>query len=108
MGYGNPCIRRAPLAAALPLLGLALSPLSILKAESVYEPSTRIAMSVTPDGSYSIQSEDPVWRCAGKLPTAAGALRIVDGVDGIGSYHEISFTFGTAREGSIRTYAARP
>ena len=108
MGYGNPCIRRAPLASALPLLALALSPISTLNAETVHEPSTGIAMSVTSDGRYSIESADPVWSFTGTLPTPAGALEIADGIDGIGNYHEISFTFGTAREGSIRTYSSRP
>jgi len=98
-------VLRASRALAVALLLLAIVP--ILSAETVHEPSTGITITVEQDGHYSIQTTDPVWSFSGTLPTPASALKIADGHDGIGDYHEISFTFGTAREGSIRTYPKR-
>src|SRR5258708_4824120 len=96
---------RARRALAMGLLFLAASPL--LKAETVHKPATGIIIIVEQDGHYSIHTPDPNWTFSGTLPTRASSLKIGDGHDGIGDYHEISFTFGTAREGSIRTYPNR-
>jgi hypothetical protein len=98
-------VRRVSHALAAVLFLLAFSP---LRAETFHEPSTGITISVEQDGTYAIQSADPVWSFRGTLPTAASSVKVADGHDGIGVYHEISFAFGTAREGSIRTYAGRP
>ncbi len=92
---------------AVSLLVAAIWPTYPLNAETVHEPSTGITVTVEQNGHYSIQSSDPVWSFSGTLPAPASALKIADGHDGIGDFHEISFTFGTAREGSIRTYPGR-
>jgi hypothetical protein len=77
-----------------------------LRAETIYEQSTGITVIVEENGHYSIQSADPIWVFTGTLPASASALKTLSGHDGIGDYHEITFTFGT-REGSIRTYPNR-
>ncbi|HXH40202.1 MAG TPA: hypothetical protein VNN08_16350 [Thermoanaerobaculia bacterium] len=100
-------VQRVPRALAVSLLLLAVALVPSLNAETVHEPTTGITVTVEPNGHYSIQTADPVWSFSGSLPTPASALKIADGHDGIGDYHEISFTFGTAREGSIRTYVNR-
>ncbi|MEA2237602.1 MAG: hypothetical protein QOC81_2326 [Thermoanaerobaculia bacterium] len=97
------CALRA-LGAILFLLGI---PVSVLNAETVHEPAVGITMTVEQDGHYSIQTADPSWNFSGTLPTPASDLKTADGHDGIGDYHEISFTFGNGREGSIRTYPGR-
>jgi hypothetical protein len=89
------------------LLLVAISVALPLKAETVHQSSTGITMTVEEDGRYSIRTADPNWVFSGTLPTRAGALKTTEGHDGIGAYHEISFTFGTSREGSIRTYPGR-
>lgn len=103
----NTFVQRAPRALAVPMLLLAIWPASSLSAETVHEAAVGITMTVEQDGHYSIQTADPNWTFSGILPTAASALTISDGHDGIGDYHQISFTFGSAREGSIRTYPGR-
>jgi hypothetical protein len=89
------------------LLPFVISPVSLLQAETVHEPAIGITMTVEQNGHYAIRTADPNWIFSGTLPTAASALKIADGHDGIGDYHEISFSFGNAREGSIRTYPER-
>jgi len=76
-------------------------------AETIHEPSTGITITVEENGHYAITSADPNWVFTGTLPTNASALKSADGHDGIGDYHEIAFTFGTSREGSIRVYPGR-
>ncbi|HEX9459253.1 MAG TPA: hypothetical protein VGA84_08925 [Thermoanaerobaculia bacterium] len=98
---------RAPRAFAMVVLFLAVSPLSLLNAETVHEPATGITVIVEQDGHYTISTADPSWTFSGSLPTRASDLKTSGGHDGIGDFHEISFTFGNAREGSIRTYPAR-
>src|SRR5258706_12744774 len=100
-------VLRARRVLALPLLLLAAAPLSFLNAETVHESSVGITMTVEQNGHYSIQSADPNWSFTGTLPTPASDLKVSDGHDGIGDFHEISFTFGSARTGSIRTYPQR-
>jgi len=107
VAYVKPYVQRAPLVLAVPLLLLAISLVPSLNAETIHESSTGITITVEQDGHYSIQTADPAWTFSGSLPTPASALKIADGHDGIGDFHEISFTFGTAREGSIRTYPKR-
>ncbi|HSY48567.1 MAG TPA: hypothetical protein VLC46_07145 [Thermoanaerobaculia bacterium] len=103
----KPSVLRVLRALALLLLLLAVSLGPSLYAETVHEPSTGITITVDENGHYSILTTDPIWSFTGTLPTPASALRVADGHDGIGDYHEIAFTFGTAREGSIRTYPGR-
>jgi hypothetical protein len=102
MGFLRSSIRCAPLALATLLLVS-----STLDAETVHEASVGITMTVDQDGRYSIQTADPNWSFTGKLPAPASKLAASEGHDGIGDYHEISFTFGEGREGSIRTYEGR-
>ncbi|HEV7425761.1 MAG TPA: hypothetical protein VGQ46_05300 [Thermoanaerobaculia bacterium] len=90
------------LAATLLLLAIAAP----LRAETIHEQSTGITVTVEENGHYSIRTADPNWVFTGKLPAAPSALKTADGHDGIGDYHEITFTFGT-RDGSIRTYENR-
>jgi hypothetical protein len=97
-------VRRACVVALLPL---AIAPVLPLNAETIHEPAIGVTATVEQDGHYSIRTADPNWTFSGKLPTPASDLTTSEGRDGIGSYHEISFTFGNAREGSIRTYATR-
>jgi len=97
-------VHRAQFALAL-LLTLLATATSSVSAETIHEQATGITITVEQNGHYAIQTTDPVWSFRGQLPTPASALKTADGHDGIGDYHEISFTFGTAREGSIRTYA---
>jgi hypothetical protein len=103
----NLSAQRVLRALAVPLLLLVLAPISTLRAETVREAAVGITMTVEQDGHYSIQTDDPSWTFSGTLTTPASAMKISEGHDGIGDYHEISFTFGSAREGSIRTYPGR-
>jgi hypothetical protein len=98
-------VLRARRALAWLLLTLAVAP--FLTAETVHEASVGITVTVEQNGHYAIQSTDPNWTFSGTLPTPATNLKVSDGHDGIGDYHEISFAFGHARTGSIRTYANR-
>jgi hypothetical protein len=84
---------------ALAVLSLAVSPLSLLHAETVHEPTSGITVIVEQDGHYTIRTEDPSWTFSGSLPTRASDLKTSSGHDGLGDFHEISFTFGNAREG---------
>src|SRR6476659_4656997 len=79
-------------ALAATLLLLAIVP---LHAETIHEVSTGITVIVEQNGHYSIQTSDPLWVFAGKLPSSPSSLKTVAGHDGIGDYHEITFTFGT-------------
>jgi hypothetical protein len=97
-------VQRAYIALAMLLAFIVAAPLS---AETIHEQATGITITVEQNGHYAIETTDPLWVFRGQLPTPASALKIADGHDGIGDYHEISFTFGTAREGSIRTYPKR-
>lgn len=90
-------------ALAATLLLLAIVP---LHGETIHEVSTGITVIVEQNGHYSIQTSDPLWVFSGRLPSVPSSLKTVAGHDGIGDYHEITFTFGT-REGSIRTYQNR-
>ena len=102
-----PSVPRAPRALAMAVLFLAVSPLSLLQAETVHEQAAGITVIVEPNGNYTISTADPSWTFSGSLPTRASDLKTSAGHDGIGDFHEISFTFGNAREGSIRSYPAR-
>ena len=95
------------LAALATLIIVLVTPFPALHAETVHEAIVGLTMTVEPDGHYTIQSADPNWTFNGTLPTPASGLKTSEGHDGIGDYHEISFTFGNAREGSIRTYSGR-
>jgi hypothetical protein len=99
-------VQRALRATAVLLL-FAIAPVSLLTAATVHETAVGITMTVEQDGSYSIRTADPNWNFSGKLPTPASDLKVTDGHDGIGDYHEISFTFSNGREGAIRTYPGR-
>ncbi len=100
-------VLQAPRVLAVALLFLAVSPLSLLYAETVHEPFAGITVIVEQDGHYSIRTDDPSWTFTGSLPTRASDLKTSVGHDGIGDFREISFTFGNAREGAIRTYPSR-
>jgi hypothetical protein len=97
-------VQRAFIAFAI---GLSFVAATSANAETIHEQATGITITVEQNGHYAIETTDPLWSFRGQLPTPASALKIADGHDGIGDYHEISFTFGTAREGSIRTYPKR-
>jgi hypothetical protein len=78
-----------------------------LRAETIHEANTGVTITVEENGRYSISTSDPLWVFSGALPTPATGLKTTGGHDGIGDYDEIAFKFGTARDGSIRTYPAR-
>ncbi|HXH94037.1 MAG TPA: hypothetical protein VNN25_20850 [Thermoanaerobaculia bacterium] len=100
----NRSVQRTLCALAVPVALLAATHLS---AETIHESAVGITITVERDGHYSVRADDPNWVFSGMLPTPASDLKVANGHDGIGDYHEISFTFGNAREGSIRTYPRR-
>jgi hypothetical protein len=91
-------------ALAVPVVLLAAAP---LRADTIHESAVGITITVEHDGHYAVRASDPNWVFSGFLPTPASDLKIAKGHDGIGDYHEISFTFGADREGSIRSYPAK-
>jgi len=101
-----PSVPRTRRAFAMAVLFLAVCPLSLLQTETVHEAAAGFTVIVEQDGCYTIRAADPSWTFSRSLPTRASDLKTTPG-DGIGDFHEISFTFSNAREGSIRTYPAR-
>ena len=73
-------------------------------------PPTGITLTVSIDGSYSIENQDPAWTFAGNVGVPLSGLIGSTGWDGIGWYRKISFTYaanGNPRSGSLRTYPGR-
>jgi hypothetical protein len=100
----NRFVQRALCLLALASLFIATAPVC---AETIHESAVGITITVEHDGRYSVRAADPNFIFSGALPTPASDIKIANGRDGIGDYHEIAFTFGTNREGSIRSYPAK-
>lgn len=75
---------------------------------TISEPTTGITITMNPSGVYSITSQHPAWTFGGNLGHAPTHIAINNGIDRIGRYQEIAFRYESAREGSMRTYAAKP
>jgi hypothetical protein len=62
-------------------------------------------------GAYQVTCRDPNWEFAGKLPSASAPATQAEGVDAIGAYRQVNFSWhdgGLPMTGSIRAYQDRP
>jgi len=70
-----------------------------------------LALTVTPNGSFSITSTSPAWTFAGSVGAPIGQISENTGSDSIGFYRKTSFAYtlnGIPASSSIRVYAMRP
>lgn len=67
--------------------------------------------SVSNNGTWTVAVPGPQWQFAGTVGTAALAPHIVDGVDSLGAYEEVAFSYAISaapRTAAIRVYRDRP
>ncbi len=85
-----------------------IAPAAVSRAETVS--STGLTLTVSPTGSYAVNSEDPPFRFAGDIGTPLTNLVTSAGMDNLGSYREIAFhyTSNGLRAASVRIYAEKP
>ena len=65
----------------------------------------------SPHGTYSVRERNPAWTFTGSIGQPLSSLKTAHGNDGLGHYHEISFSWsdGTVpMDGSIRLYDKNP
>lgn len=100
---------------ALLLLGIGLGSKAFVHASTppfVAISSPYLSITVNPQGTYSITSQSPAWTFSGKVKHLLNDIKANTGIDGIGSYQEIDFTYvdsnSASRGGGIRVYNAKP
>jgi hypothetical protein len=66
--------------------------------------------SIDATGKYSIVFQKPAWTFGGSLGVAPSQVTNATGTDGVGAYHEVTFTYSdtSAKTGAIRTYDMTP
>lgn len=70
-----------------------------------------ITMSVTPDGSFFITTQNPTWTFGGTIGVPLNDIVSSIGEDGVGTYEKLSFQYtlnGVSTVSSVRTYRTRP
>ncbi len=79
------------------------------EALTIAEPGTGITVHVDTDGAYTVTTRQPAWTFGGHVGSALSSLILSGGIDTLGRFQEISFTYRgrVARASSIRVYAAR-
>ena len=89
---------------------LLIAPAAVSRAETVSVFSTGLTLTVSPTGSYAVNSEDPPFRFAGDTGTPLTDLVTGAGMDNLGSYREIAFHYRSngLRTASVRIYAEKP
>ncbi len=72
--------------------------------------ATGISMSVSRDGTYTIQLDDRPWTFSGTVTGGATAIRRSSGTDNVGDFQEIAFDerAGAMRHLGIRTWSSHP
>ena len=90
-------------------VAMCLAPAHSARAESVFEPTTGIVVTVERDGSYAVQAGDPAFVFRGALGRPAADLAAGSGTDAVGIYRQIAFRANDAsgRTAFIRTYEGR-
>ncbi len=73
------------------------------------ESGTGITIHVESTGVYTITTRSPAWTFGGNVGHALSSLTVHSGIDSLGAYQEVSFTYrgDVARLSSIRIYASR-
>src|SRR5579883_407373 len=79
------------------------------EALTIAEPGTGITVHVASNGAYTITTRQPAWTFGGQVGSALSSLFLRNGLDPLGRFQEISFTYRgqVARASSIRVYPAR-
>lgn len=70
-----------------------------------------ITMSVAPDGSFSITTQNPAWTFGGTVGVPLNEIVSSDGKDGVGAFEKFSFEYtlnGVSAAASVRAYRTRP
>jgi hypothetical protein len=73
--------------------------------------SSGTTLSVTPDGSFLITTENPSWSFGGTVGVPLNQIVSSLGKDGAGSFQKLSFQYtlnGVATAASVRAYHTRP
>ena len=93
--------------AALVPLGLVLT--AAPSSAATVTGSATVTMSS--DGTYSVDTGSPAYHFAGSVGAAATNVRQSTGTDGVGAYHEADFDYtvgGVGRTSGIRSYDSTP
>jgi hypothetical protein len=112
MTQSAPAILRGAFSVARRLaIGLALAAAIALVAgaQSAALQNRAFHAEISHAGSYSIAVKETGWQFEGSLGLQAEQIRIRGGVDRLGSYRELVFTYGDGeREGIFRLYERQP
>ena len=89
----------------------ALCPLAIpARAATIANPATGIRITVSRDGTYTVNSADPNWTFIGQIAGGVVNIRVDPGHDSAGDFSQIGFDEnfrGTGRHFEIRTWSDR-
>jgi hypothetical protein len=79
-------------------------------AAAIADATTGISITVSGDGTYTIQWADPAWTFSGTVAGGAANIRTSTGTDGVGDFQEIAFDerANATRHFGIRTWSGRP
>src|SRR5437763_1167995 len=90
------------------ILGLCLC-LPVCHAATTIAGASGLTITVQPTGAYDIAAPLTGWHFDGSVGVKLTSLGSTSGVDGAGTYSEVSFDFqsGGSRHASIRTYYDR-
>jgi autotransporter-associated beta strand protein len=69
-----------------------------------------VTVSLTPDGTYNVNSTEPAWFFTGSLGATPSNASTVSGTDQIGDYTELQFNYATSvpHVAGIRLYTNQP
>ncbi len=83
---------------------------SLASAQKMAMQNKFFQVGVSPNGNYRIEASQYGWQFRGSLGVPATHIHGTNGVDNIGSYHELIFAYSSsgARQGSIRMYDRHP
>jgi hypothetical protein len=79
-------------------------------AATIVDSTTGISITVSRDGTYTIQSADPAWTFSGTVTGGATDIQTNGGTDSVGSFQEIVFDerADATRHFGIRTWSGHP
>jgi len=67
-----------------------------------------INVTVFTDGRYKITASGYGWAFSGSIGSVLRSIRLSDGADAVGTWHQVAFDYDPSRSSSIRIYDGKP
>src|ERR1700689_1459432 len=109
-GMGGTAAGSAVLGSVTGWVPPAVASTTAMTAPRVAATRSGFAAAMSPDGRWQVTTSAPAWTFAGSVGVPVRDMRQATGLDRIGPYRQIDFTYETdgARHGSIRVYDDTP